>query len=166
MALTIARSVWTDKPGGGSIDPGPKREVFLHHTVSGNHAWTRAQEREHMRFLWHLHVEVNGWSDVGYNYVCFPSARVYRARPADRIPAAQEGHNTGTLAIAVVGTNPVLSLLQRRKLRALIRRLREDRPTITRLGGHRDVYATECPGDRIYGWIKKWRLDFNLGRPQ
>lgn len=164
-AITIPRSDWTSVPGGGSVDPGSKREVFLHHTVSGNRAWTRAQEREHMRALWALHVKTNGWADIGYNFVCFPSSRIYRARPSDRIPAAQEGHNTGTLAIAVVGTNPILSFFQRRQLRKLIVKLREDRPTITKLGGHRDVYATECPGDRIYGWVTKWRADFHLTKP-
>lgn len=164
MGITIARSAWTSEPGGGTVD-GPKREIFLHHTVSINRAFTRRQERAHMRELWHHHVEVNGWADVGYCFVQFPSGRIYRARPSNRIPAAQENHNTGTIPIAVAATNPVLSVLQRRQLRRLIRKLCEDRPTIKKLGGHRDVMATECPGDRIYGWVEKWRRDFNLGKP-
>ena len=70
----------------------------------------------------------------------------------------------GSCSAAVVGTNPILSLLQRRKLRKLIRVLKEEQG-FTHLGGHRDVVATECPGDRIYGWVRKWRDDFNLRRP-
>jgi hypothetical protein len=164
VPITISRAVWTSEPGAGTPD-GSKFEVFLHHTVSINKAWTKRQEREHMRQLWHLHTEVNGWADIGYHFVCFPSARIYRARPSNRIPAAQENHNTGTLAIAVAATNPILSLFQRRKLRQLIVKLKEDRPSIKKLGGHRDVTATACPGDRIYAWVVKWRDDFGLGKP-
>jgi hypothetical protein len=64
----------------------------------------------------------------------------------------------------VVGTNPILSVFQRRKLRALIRYHMDHRP-ISKLGGHRDVVSTECPGNRIYRWIKKWRSDFGLTKP-
>jgi hypothetical protein len=163
MGITIPRSDWTTNSGGGSLD-GRKTEFFLHHTVHGNRSWTRAQEREAMRQLWRHHVLTNGWADIGYHYVQFPSSRIYRARPVQNIPAAQLNHNTGTIACAVVGTNPILSVLQRRKLRALIRYHQERRP-IKKLGGHRDVVSTECPGNRIYRWIKKWRSDFDLTKP-
>jgi hypothetical protein len=166
MALVIERDVWADatRPPGGTVDTLPKRKLFLHHTVQPNRAWTKAQERQAMRDLYDFHVKVNGWADIGYNYVQFPSSRIYRARPANRIPAAQgDGHNSGSRACAVVGTNPILSLFQRRKLRQLVVALRDQ--GFTHLGGHRDVAATECPGDRIYGWVEKWRNDFNLRRP-
>jgi hypothetical protein len=162
----IARSVWagTTHPAGGTFDPQPKRKLFLHHTVQPNRTWTKAQERQAMRDLWNFHVKTRGWADIGYHYVCFPSGRIYKARPTNRIPAAQgDGQNSGTIAVAVVGTNPILALLQRRNLRKLTVTWRDR--GIQFLGGHRDVAATECPGDRIYGWIEKWRTDFGLLRP-
>jgi hypothetical protein len=167
MSLVIPRAEWAGQscPSTAPVIPGRRiDEFFLHQTVQVNRAWTRAQEREAMRALWRQHVVVNGWSDIGYTYVQFPSSRIYKARHVDSIPAAQMDHNAGTVALAVVGTNPILSVFQRRKIRKLFLEL-DAREGIPFLGGHRDVVATECPGDRIYGWVVKWRNEFNKARP-
>ena len=163
--LIIERDAWAgpSRPPGGTVDTLAKTKLFVHHTVQPNKTWTRAQEEAAMRALYDFHVGVNGWADIGYNYVQFPSSRIYRARPKNRIPAAQRPSNPGALAVAVVGTNPILALFQRRKLRKLVAAWKDQ--GLMQLGGHRDVAATECPGDRIYGWVKKWRDDFRLTKP-
>lgn len=166
MPLVIERAAWAgpSRPPGGAVDPKKKTHGYVHHTVQPNKAWTRSQEEAAMRALYDFHVHVNGWSDIGYNLVQFPSSRIYRGRPIDRIPAAQgDGFNSGSIALAVVGTNPILSLFQRRKQRKYWEARKER--GLTHLGGHRDVAATECPGDRIYGWVEKWRTDFRLLKP-
>jgi hypothetical protein len=164
--LIIERDAWAgpSRPPGGTFDPLAKTKAFLHHTVQPNKAWTRAQEEAAMRALYDFHVGTNAWKDIGYHLIQFPSSRIYRARPLNRIPAAQgDGDNSGSAVIAIVGTNPILSLFQRRKLRRVIAAWKER--DLMQLGGHRDVAATECPGDRIYGWVKKWRVDFRLTTP-
>jgi hypothetical protein len=37
--------------GTPPIDIAPKREFYIHHTVTSNHCRTRAEERPHMREL-------------------------------------------------------------------------------------------------------------------
>ncbi len=165
MGVVIEDAIWRtpSRPRGGTID-GPKRELFFHHAADASVGLTRTKEIAYMRGLYDYHVHTKGWSDIAYSYVCMPSGRIYRGRGARYIPAAQEGHNTGTRACLFPGTNPILSLLQRRSARWLVRTLKEEQG-FTKLGGHRDVVATECPGTRIYGWVVKWREDFGMSKP-
>jgi hypothetical protein len=74
------------------------------------------------------------------------------------VPAAQQGHNTGTVAICVVGDfrsgHDQLKDNTRFAIEVLLKWLqnhddsRFDLPLRT-LGGHGDVFPTECPGANI-----------------
>lgn len=56
---------------------------------------TRVKDREAaaMRAIQRLHQAGNGWSDVGYHYVIFPSGRVYEGRPARTVGAHARNGN-------------------------------------------------------------------------
>lgn len=118
-------------------------------------AVVRAIERQHRG---------QGWDAIGYNFVIFQPygrlrrARVFEGRGWDRLPAAQKGRNTGTLAVCVVGNlnneRPRLSTLWR--LVGIGRRAYKR--GVRHLRGHRDFGGTQCPGDNLYpklGWIRK-----------
>jgi N-acetylmuramoyl-L-alanine amidase len=49
------------------------------------------------------HVEENKWSDVGYHFFIKKDGTIQEGRKLDRIPAAQVGHNTGSIAICLSG---------------------------------------------------------------
>lgn len=49
---------------------------------------------------WHLD---RGWSDVGYHLLIDRAGLIATGRDLERTPAAQKGHNTGTIAIMVHG---------------------------------------------------------------
>ncbi len=55
-----------------------------------------------MRELEDSHL-ARGFLTIGYNFVLFRSGRLYEGRGPRALPAAQGGHNTGTVAIACVG---------------------------------------------------------------
>ena len=78
----------------------PKREVsrvFLHCTAS-DHA-----HHDNIETLRDWHVKGNGWSDVGYHELITFNGDILKGRPLERTPAAQKGHNKGTIAIALSG---------------------------------------------------------------
>jgi hypothetical protein len=99
MAISARR--W-GRRGTPPIDLAPKRELYLHHTVTSNRPRSRAEERRHMRELEDSHL-ARGFLTIGYNFVLFRSGRLYEGRGPRALPAAQGGHNTGTVAIACVG---------------------------------------------------------------
>ena len=51
------------------------------------------------------HVEENKWSDIGYHYFISKSGIIHNARPTNKIPSAQKGHNAGSIAICLSGRN-------------------------------------------------------------
>lgn len=128
-------------------------EAFLHHTdnpMAGRVLPSTAQD-ERMRGLQNFHMDTRGWADIGYHFVVFngtsaATARVYAGRPVTVVPAAQLGHNTGTLAIALYqgGADRVMP-----HTRYLVEQLLRAHPTVRTLGTHRQVSETDCPGDVV-----------------
>ena len=144
--------------------PGAPREAFLHHS-DGDRAEslrTLNAQKQRLRGIQAFHMDERGWSDVAYHFVLFQPygnlkyARIFEARDWRKVPAAQLGRNSGTLAVCVVGdfTSDVL----KRNTRYAIELLLTTHPAgaqLRTLGGHRDVGATTCPGDGVYRWLPK-----------
>jgi hypothetical protein len=141
------------------------REAFLHHS---DHA--RAEVLDHMeeqiavmKGMQNYHMDVKGWSDIGYHFVVFqvygnlPVVRIFRARETKFVPAAQEGHNTGTVAICTVGNFQNDDAIKADTITAIALLLRyiDDNHggSLKTVGGHRDVVGTSCPGNTLYAKI-------------
>jgi hypothetical protein len=136
------------------------REAFIHHSdeSDADHLIDLARQSQRMRAIQAFHMgPERGWSDIGYHYVVFQPygklnhARIFEGRRAGFVPAAQLGHNTGTLAICIVGNlddDPV-----KPATRETIEQLLKLFPSVKTLGGHRDVTSTTCPGKHGYAAV-------------
>jgi hypothetical protein len=100
-------------------------------------------------------MDTNGWCDVAYSYLLFQPRgffrrpRVFEGRTFAVVPASQAGHNTGNGSVCVVmGPGDRLKRGTIRKLRGIARRFPGHK-----VRGHRDVSATECPGDLLYSHV-------------
>lgn len=158
-----SRAEWGARSSGPlHAQPRAPREAFLHHTAGPSGHRTLAAQKTAMREIQRFHMDSNGWSEIGYHFVVFqpfgniPVARVFEARPWETIPAAQAHHNTGTLAVCVVGdfTREALKRNTRYALGLLLRSHGSARALKT-VGGHGDVFGTECPGGGIRQWIPR-----------
>ena len=160
MSLKIySRERWGARPPARSMTPqGAPTEAFIHYSDTPNaEAINRFSEQAAAaRAIQDFHIDGRGWSDIAYHYLVFQPrnplrrARVFEGRAWNRVLAAQEGHNTGTLAICVVA-GPGDKL--RRNTRYAIEELLRKHKAVQTVGGHRDVTSTDCPGDEIYSWI-------------
>lgn len=167
--MAYSRKTW-GALGTVPRDGRPKTEAFIHHSVTKPPTYTRnireniKRECAAMRGLETLHMN-QGWSTVGYSYVCFPSGRLYEGRGPRGLPAAQGGHNAGTLAICFVGdfSNTLPSRRARLRVYGVLRRWRSQ--GIRALGGHRDVFPTACPGAALYGRVRRWRTRLRYAAP-
>lgn len=152
------REEWGYRTAGPLVTQGwNAHEVFVHHTDdTAAGIDTLTEQKARMRSYQNFHIDGRGWNAIGYHYVVFPEfgsvyARIFEGRPRDRVPAAQEGHNTGTLAVCVVGAGDArMDDSQRYAVEQLLKWLKDDGAPLRTLGGHRDVTATSCPGDGIY----------------
>lgn len=147
-------------------------EAFLHHSADAlpEAYYDLERQKAKMQSIQNYHMDTKGWSDIAYHFVIFqpygsiPYARIFQGRERCWVPAAQEGHNFGTLPICVVGDfTPGHDWLQR-NTRYAIEVLLNYYPKLTTLGLHRDVYQTECPGDNIAGQLQPILDATNLRR--
>lgn len=142
----VSRAEWGARPPDHQTTTDAV-EAWLHHTA-GN-----AYGPAYMRGMQRFHMDVRGWSDIAYNFVVDPTDNVvYEGRGGGIRPGAQRGHNTGTLAICVMGDwrdrAPDPSLLE--TLAELMVFLRSEGWAPKYFdGGHRDApgQSTSCPGD-------------------
>lgn len=159
MVKLYTRRQWGARPPARAMTPqGSPREAFIHYSDSpdAERLDTLSEQKAAVRAIQDFHIDGRGWSDIAYHYlVCQPRGRLRRARAFQgrdhlRVPAAQEGHNTGTLAICVIaGPGDPISRNTRYAIEQLLRR----HPSVRTVGGHRDVTSTDCPGDLLYAQI-------------
>lgn len=108
------RSAWTDKgwAGGNSgCQGGPwyaqnLQAVVVHHTVTSN-SYRQDQVDDLLRAIRFSHVDVNGWCDVGYNFLVDRFGTIWEGRSGgvDQpvIGGHAKGFNTSTMGVALLG---------------------------------------------------------------
>lgn len=146
----IRRKQWQARPPRAITWQGLPTEAFIHHSAdaTGLGYDTRAEQKAKMRDIQNFHMNDRGWSDIAYHRLVFRDGTVYAGRNVRHVPAAQEGHNTGTLAICLVGNGESETMTQAQK--EAILKILDHHPSVKTLGGHRDASSTACPGARFY----------------
>jgi N-acetylmuramoyl-L-alanine amidase-like protein/type IX secretion system substrate protein len=159
-----------DCPPGPAPTPTSVTHLIIHHSATANTAsdWAAV-----VRSFWDWHVNVNGWDDIGYNWLIDPNGVVYEGRGDNILGAHFCGKNTGTMGVCVIGTFtdvlPTQAALD--KLTDLLAWKACDADiapegaavhassglNLHRISGHRDGCSTECPGDLFYPTIPSLR---------
>ncbi|MGW2102757.1 peptidoglycan recognition protein family protein [Streptomyces olivaceoviridis] len=154
------------------------KAAFVHHTATGN-AYTCAQAPSVIRSIYRYHVKSMGWRDLGYNFLVDKCGTLYEGRAGGVAKAVFGAHtlgfNTNTMGIAVIGTygatKPSSAAVKAiARLTAWKLGLYGVDPSgktyltsgggnlypkgknvrLNVISGHRDGFATECPGKRLY----------------
>lgn len=154
----ISRDVWgARRPNGDKNLSGAAAGVFVHHSVTTHlpENATVEQECAEMRKL-----ESIGYSRFGafgqgisYNLVVFPSGRAYEGVSMHRRGAHTDGRNSVVRSICFAGNyqaNQPSAAAVETAAQLLARGKHAGWWTGLILGGHRDIKATSCPGDRVY----------------
>jgi hypothetical protein len=80
------------------------KQWHIHHTWDPSYADFNGQNHaELQREMWKLHVEQNGWDDIGQHLTLFPDGMWMLGRSLDKDPASIRGWNRGALAVEMVG---------------------------------------------------------------
>ncbi|MFB9476957.1 peptidoglycan recognition family protein [Nonomuraea salmonea] len=112
-----------------------------------------------VRSIQSQHQKGNGWIDIGYTYAVCPHRHIFVGRGAHHLPAANgPGLNSGHYAVlALVGSSGLVKPppLMLAGIWDAITYLRKHGGAGKEIKGHRDGYATECPGPWLTKWIAK-----------
>ena len=76
----------------------PVTKVFIHCSASDNPNNDNVETIDR----WH---KARGWVGIGYHFYIDMKGQVFIGRDIEKIPAAQKGHNTGSIAICCGGLN-------------------------------------------------------------
>lgn len=154
------------------------KAAFVHHTASGN-GYRCSQAASVIRGIYRYHVKSMGWRDIGYNFLVDKCGTVYEGRAGGVAKAVMGAHtlgfNTNSMGIAVLGSfgarkPPAAALKAIARLTAwklglyganprgktylksgggnLYRKGKNVRLNV--ISGHRDGFATDCPGTQLY----------------
>jgi len=148
----------------------PVKELWIHHTAGAappdypqsKVAIEKTGERATMRGIQNYHMDSQGWSDIAYNFVIFPSGRVYKARGWKRQGAHTMNHNEHSVAFCFAGNfevdKPTAKALESAaKLKHRGKRYKRLVKTGLNVGGHRQASgaATSCPGQHLFSRISE-----------
>ncbi|WP_395360911.1 peptidoglycan recognition protein [Streptomyces sp. YH02] len=162
------------------------KAAFVHHSATGNN-YTCAQAPSVLRSIYRYHVQSSGWRDFGYNFAVDKCGNIYEGRAGGVskpvLGAHTLGFNTNSMGIAVLGTfskstPPTAAVTAVARLTAWKLGLHGVNPKGTSylvsgggnlykkgkkvkfnaIAGHRDGFATECPGVRLYGKLGTARV--------
>ncbi|MBK3571470.1 N-acetylmuramoyl-L-alanine amidase [Streptomyces sp. MBT62] len=155
------------------------KAAFVHHTASGNN-YSCSQAPSVIRGIYRYHVRSSGWRDIGYNFLVDKCGTIYEGRAGGVAKPVMGAHtlgfNTDSMGIAVLGTfgtakpssaavnaiarlaawklglygvNPRGKTYLKSGGGNLYRKGKNVRLNV--ISGHRDGFATECPGRQLYG---------------
>jgi len=153
----------TDNPRGVKIHyEGDYTPVVDHSKCAGR--WTSIRNS-------HMANTSEGWSDVAYNLAVCRHGFVLEGRGAGRRTGANGNQplNAAHYAILVMigsegDTEPTSEAIAATK--EAIQYLRtHSKPAGREIKGHRDGYATECPGGPLYDYVTSGRLEPDMGSP-
>jgi N-acetylmuramoyl-L-alanine amidase len=105
----IARKAWAQGMAPPKVTPeyGAVEMAFLHHTENPN-GYAGGEVPAMLRAIYIFHRYVNGWNDIGYNFVVDLYGRIFEARAGgidESVVGAQAGgYNLLSTGIAVLGT--------------------------------------------------------------
>ena len=154
------------------------KAAFVHHTDTGN-GYKCSQAASVIRGIYRYHVKSMGWRDIGYNFLVDKCGTIYEGRAGGVakpvLGAHTLGFNTKSMGIAVLGSfgsakPPAAAVKAIARLTAwklgiwggnpsgktylksgggnLYRKGKNVRLNV--ISGHRDGFATDCPGLQLY----------------
>lgn len=122
-----------------------------------HHEWCAGRVRDIQAS--HMANASEGWIDIAYSAVVCPHGFVFEGRGLHHLTGANGNHalNTGHYAVCgMVGdsglTAPTTDMLT--GLRDAVEWFRREGGAGPEIKGHRDGYATDCPGEPLYAWVQ------------
>ncbi|MER7953832.1 peptidoglycan recognition family protein [Streptomyces sp. NPDC096030] len=164
MAIKLVRrSEWGARdyrlPSGATLYSGERRRgVKIHYLGTPYSDRTHDKCAAYVRQLQAQHMDGNGWSDIGYSFVVCTHGYVYEGRGLRRRNSANGNTTLNDQDYAVCGLVGSSGLTipppaQLNGLRDAVDYCRAQGPAGDWLGGHRDGYATSCPGEPLHVWV-------------
>lgn len=158
----VTRQQWEARieKGGVGVLNVPVPYVVIHHTATES-CTTISDCMEQVRIIQNYHMDSNGWSDIGYNFlIAGDDGLIYEGRGWTKLGAHVKSYNTVSIGIAFVGlfedklpSNASLSAAQKLIGIGVERKYIKEN---YKLFGMRQLSKFNSPGQKLYELIKTW----------
>lgn len=154
----ISRAKWGARaPRSRSTVSWSQRREFIVHYSEG-------PTTQSVRSIQDFHMDGRGWADIGYNFLVDVSGRIYEGRGWLVVGAHAPDHNTSGIGVCMIGRDGDSTAAAKRSIRWLYdEAVRRAGRNLAKLG-HRDVYATSCPGNQLHAWVRAGMPTDGAGR--
>lgn len=103
-----------------------------------------------------IHIQQNGWNNIGYHYVVTLDGAVHKGRDESEIGAHTLGHNATSIGVCYIGglakdgktPKDTRTEAQRKTLRRLVAELKAKYPGAS-VHGHNEFAAKACPSFNV-----------------
>ena len=166
------RACWTARaPKSTPTQMGSLTRAIIHHTAGSSdyNVTTLEDGKAKVRGVQNVHMDANGWSDIGYHFLVDKNGNLFEGRAGSMttLPrGAHDGNNTDSFGFTLLGYfhspyNHDPNATMRGKIYDCIAwRMPSgwtpygsgtyNGNTVGKLDGHRKVKATACPGDTMH----------------
>ncbi|GAA2439040.1 hypothetical protein GCM10010421_31530 [Streptomyces glaucus] len=150
----VSRTGWGAKPWAGdpaAVALSRRSEFFVHYDGGNPISYTGSKvpqtiDRAHRN---------QGWAGIGYNFVIDQDGTIYEGRGWGLQGAHCPGHNTTGIGVQIaIGGDQKPSDKALAACRALYEEACERTGRTLAKKGHKDGYATACPGKHLYAWVQ------------
>lgn len=155
-----SRASWGARPPTAVTHISSTKGVKGHYTGGAVNIGTLTDHekcRSAVRGIQNGHMDGNGWNDIAYSMIACEHAAMIGRGPGVLTAANGPGLNMGHYSILVlVGTSGSKEITDNMKIYFHEARayLRAHGAAGKEILGHRDGYATDCPGPSVYPWIQ------------
>ncbi|XP_037925152.1 peptidoglycan-recognition protein LB-like [Hermetia illucens] len=161
LGALISRAAWGARaPNFVSRFNGIIPYVVIHHSYEPGVCYNTDACKAAMRSMQNFHMNTNGWPDIGYSFAVGGDGNIYEGRGWNVEGAHTPGYNSRSVGLLLIGdfrtALPPANMLTAAK-NFIAQGVNEGRISGSyKLIGHRQAYATECPGERLYNEIRTW----------
>jgi peptidoglycan recognition protein len=100
----VSRAEWGARPPLEEIYQAvPVPYVVIHHGASAP-CFDQASCSSMVQVYQNLHMDTNGWPDIGYNFLVGEDGNVYEGRGWDKVGAHAPGYNFNSIGVCFIGT--------------------------------------------------------------
>ncbi|MBP2834104.1 N-acetylmuramoyl-L-alanine amidase [Aquimarina sp. U1-2] len=171
----VSRRQWGAIPRGAAATSSVSH-LIIHHEFGSN---TSRDWAARVRAVQNFHINGNGWSDVGYNFLVDPNGVIYEGRAGgdNAVGAHFCGRNRNTMGVCMLGdyssvTPTTATQTSLKRLLAWKANKENINPlgssfhyavnrSLTHIAGHRDAGCSACPGNGGYATLSSIRSGVN-----
>lgn len=149
MVAIVSRSGWDARSTSFGRTSWGARTGFTVHYSAGPTSQTPRQ-------IQNFHMDVRGWSDVGYNFLVDTDGTAYEGRGWLGIGAHAAPHNTSHIGVCFIGRDGDATAAAKNTIRALYDEAvrRAGRTLSKTYHGGLSGNSTSCPGADLRAWVR------------